>query len=420
MNQPVGEVTPLSIVYRNIDELTPLPNNARKHSKKQIKQIANSIEAFGFNVPFLIDGNLRLIAGHGRLAASQVLGIRQVPTIRLEHLDESQMRAFMIAENRIAENATWNRTILAEHMKVLSEVNLDFNLETTGFEMKEIDLMVAGLTPLAVDRDHSDEVLANPAIRNPVSRSGDLWRLGDHCLVCGDPSEARNYSSLLTNAMRAGTLITTIPTPESTTPLSETVGDRFLESLCNTFRNFVEFSEPSALQFISADWHCTKLVLMAAESAGLVLSDICAEVQESARLGCLLQSQQKITFVFEVGGDKSHRLGSRLETWRHRDMRLRTKKANPKPTSINTSLAVITELILDSTATGEILLAPFLGAGNTLIAAERTGRVCYAIELDPLRVDETVRRWQGITGNEATHDQQGSSFGAMAKVRHDQ
>jgi len=330
------------------------------------------------------------------------------------------MRAFMIAENRIAENATWNRTILAEHMKVLSEVNLDFNLETTGFEMKEIDLMVAGLTPLAVDRDHSDEVLANPAIRNPVSRSGDLWRLGDHCLVCGDPSEARNYSSLLTNAMRAGTLITTIPTPESTTPLSETVGDRFLESLCNTFRNFVEFSEPSALQFISADWHCTKLVLMAAESAGLVLSDICAEVQESARLGCLLQSQQKITFVFEVGGDKSHRLGSRLETWRHRDMRLRTKKANPKPTSINTSLAVITELILDSTATGEILLAPFLGAGNTLIAAERTGRVCYAIELDPLRVDETVRRWQGITGNEATHDQQGSSFGAMAKVRHDQ
>jgi ParB-like nuclease family protein/DNA methylase len=415
MDQSVGEVTPLSIVYRNIDELTPLPNNARKHSKKQIKQIANSIEAFGFCVPFLIDGNLRLIAGHGRLAACQVLGIRQVPTIRLEHLDESQMRAFTIAENRIAENATWNRPILAEHMKALSEINLDFNLETTGFEMKEIDLMVAGLTPSAVDRDHSDEVLANAEIRNPVSRSGDLWRLGDHCLVCGDPSEARNYSSLLTSATRAGTLITTIPTPESTTPLSETAGDRFLESLCNTFRHFVEFSEPSALQFISADWHCTKLVLMAAESAGLALSDICAEVQESGRRGCLLQSQQKMTFVFEVGGDK--RLGSRLETWRHRDMRLRTKKASPKPTSINTSLAVITELILDCTATGEILLAPFLGAGNTLIAAERTGRVCYGIELDPLQVDETVRRWQGITGNEATHDQQGGSFGAMAKGR---
>jgi hypothetical protein len=422
MNYPVGEVTPLSIVYRNVDELTPLPNNARKHSKKQIKQIAKSIEAFGFNVPFLIDGNLHLIAGHGRLAASQVLGIRQVPTIRLDHLDESHMRAFMIAENRIAENATWNRTILAEHMKALSEVNLDFNLETTGFEMKEIDLMVAGLTPSAVDRDHSDGVLAKAEIRNPVSRSGDLWRLGDHCLVCGDPSEARNYSSLLTNATRAGTLITTIPTPESTTALTETAGDRFLEFLCNTFRHFVEFSEPSALQFISAGWHCTKLLLMAAESAGLILSDICAEVHESARLGCLLQSQQKMTFVFEVGGDKSHRLGSRLETWRHRDMRLRTKKANPKPTptSINPSLAMITELILDSTAAGEILLAPFLGAGNTLIAAERTGRVCYAIELDPLQVDETVRRWQRITGNEATHDQQGGSFGTIAKVRHDQ
>lgn len=202
MNQPAWEVTPLSIVYRTIDELTPLPNNARKHSKKQITQIANSIKAFGFNVPFLVDANLGLIAGHGRLAACQVLGIRQVPTIRLEHLDQSQMRAFMIAENRIAENATWNRSILAEHMKALAEVDLDFNLETTGFEMKEINLMVAGLTPSTVDRDHSDEVLANAEIRNPVSRSGDVWRLGDHCLVCGDPSEARNYSSLLTSATR--------------------------------------------------------------------------------------------------------------------------------------------------------------------------------------------------------------------------
>ena len=219
MNYPVGEVTPLSIVYRNVDELTPLPNNARKHSRNQIKQIAKSIAAFGFNVPFLIDGNLHLIAGHGRLAASQVLGIRQVPTIRIDHLDESQMRAFMIAENRIAENATWNRTILAEHMKALSEVDLDFNLETTGFEMKEIDLMVAGLTPSAVDRDHSDEVLANSEIRNPVSRSGDLWRLRDHCLVCRDPSGARNYSSLLANATRAGTLITTIPTAKRSTKL---------------------------------------------------------------------------------------------------------------------------------------------------------------------------------------------------------
>jgi len=375
MNQMVGDRVPLSVVYRNVDELTPLPSNMRKHSKRQVQQIAKSIEAFGFNVPFLVDGNLRLIAGHGRLAACKVLGIPQVPTICLEHLDESQIRAFMIAENRIGENATWNRTILAEHMKALSEVNLDFHLEATGFEMKEIDLMIAGLTPSAVEPDHSVEVLANPEISDPVSRSGDLWRLDDHRLVCGDPSDARNYSSLLTRATRAGTLITTIPTPESITPLSKMAGD-LLESLCTTIRHFVEFSEPYALQFISADWHCMKLLLVAAESAGLALSDICAEVKESGRRGCLLQSQQKMTFVFEVVGDKSHRLGSRLETWLHRDTRLRMKKADPKSTSMNTSLAVITELILGSTAIGEIVLAPFLGTGNTLIAAEQTGRAC--------------------------------------------
>src|SRR5579864_831864 len=141
--------TPLSITYREIKTLHEGPNNSRVHSKRQVAQIARSIEAFGFNVPFLIDSKLRLIAGHGRLAATKLLGLKRVPTICLEHLSEAQIRAFMIADNRLVETGSWDDRLLAEQLKMLSEVDLDFSLEAMGFDMGEIDVMIEGLAPAA-------------------------------------------------------------------------------------------------------------------------------------------------------------------------------------------------------------------------------------------------------------------------------
>src|SRR5215469_9062796 len=135
----------LQIVYRGIDDLEPDPGNPRRHSKKQIRQIADSIKAFGFNVPILLDREGNVIAGHGRLLACRLLGITEVPTLCLEHLTPEQVRAFRIADNRLTEISTWDDRLLAEQLKDLSLQGLDFNIEVTGFEMGEIDLRILSL-----------------------------------------------------------------------------------------------------------------------------------------------------------------------------------------------------------------------------------------------------------------------------------
>ena len=130
----------LAIEYRTVASLTPDPANARLHTDKQVRQIAKSIEVFGFNVPILINAESQVVAGHGRLMACKKLAITEVPTIRLEHLSEHQARAFVIADNRLTENAEWDNRLLGEQLKILSEAEIDFSLEVTGFEMSEIDL----------------------------------------------------------------------------------------------------------------------------------------------------------------------------------------------------------------------------------------------------------------------------------------
>src|SRR5258708_181039 len=166
---------PIAVVYRPIADLKFDPKNPRTHSKRQIRQIARSIEAFGFNVPVLVDGRSQVVAGHGRIMACKEMGWSEVPTIYLEHLSAAQAKAFMIADNRLTENAAWDECLLAEHLKELSLVELDFSLEATGFAMGEIDLLIGGLTPVPAGQvDPADELPADSG--PPVTRPGDLWR----------------------------------------------------------------------------------------------------------------------------------------------------------------------------------------------------------------------------------------------------
>src|SRR6267143_2464837 len=168
----------LKILYRRVDTLQPDPSNPRRHSKKQIRQIAESIKVFGFNVPILTDGNDQTIAGHGRLLAACTLGMTDVPTVCLDHLTPAQARAFMIADNKLTENATWDDRLLAEQLRDLSLNGLDFSLEVTCFEMGEIDLRIASLDDLRVEDEDPADVLPEVAVGPPVSKLGDLWLLG--------------------------------------------------------------------------------------------------------------------------------------------------------------------------------------------------------------------------------------------------
>lgn len=187
----------IAIVYRPLAELKVDPRNPRAHSPKQVRQIARSIEAFGFNVPVLVDGQCKVIAGHGRVMACRLLGWSEVPTIFLEHLSDAQAAAFMIADNRLTENSAWNDRLLAEQLKDLAALNLDFSLELTGFEMGEIDLRIESLTPAGeVDEDPADNLSALAA--GPVvTRSGDIWQLGEHRILCGSALDPAAYAVLL-------------------------------------------------------------------------------------------------------------------------------------------------------------------------------------------------------------------------------
>jgi hypothetical protein len=188
----------LTIQHRPLDTLRLDPTNARKHSKKQIAQIAESVRAFGFNVPVLIDDDNKVIAGHGRFLACKLLGFTEVPTICLDHLSPEQIRAFMIADNRLSENSTWDEILLGEQLKSLSEIDLNFSLEATGFEIGEIDVLIEGVSqPGEVAKDPADED------KVPVSSPGDLWHLGKHRVLCGNALEPGIYERLMTQQLAA-------------------------------------------------------------------------------------------------------------------------------------------------------------------------------------------------------------------------
>ena len=257
----------LAIDYTPTAALKPDPKNPRIHSDKQIQQIARSIETFGFNVPLLVNGDRQVIAGHGRLAAAQRLGLELVPTIRLEHLSDAQLRAFMIADNRLTHISEWDDRLLAEQLKSLAKVELDFNLEITGFEMAEIDTMIEGISPTREGEFDPADRIVEPGV--PVTKPGDIWNLGRHRVLCGDALDEESYAELM-QGRRASSVFTDPPYNdpidgyvsgfgkihhrEFAMASGEMDPDEFIEFLSRNFRNLVRNSVSGSLHFVCLDW----------------------------------------------------------------------------------------------------------------------------------------------------------------------
>jgi DNA modification methylase len=426
----------LSIVYRPTNELTVDSRNPRLHSKKQVRQIAASIEAFGFNVPVLIDAGSKVIAGHGRLLACELLGIKEVPTIRLEHLSETQLRAYVVADNKLTENATWNESLLAEQLKTLSEVELDFKLEAIGFEMGEIEGMVEGLVTATKGKQDPADAIPESSSTQPVTRSGDLWTLGGHRVYCGNALDDSSYQKLM-SGQRAALVFTDPPynVPidgytsgfgrvhhrEFAMASGEMTAAEFTDFLKRAFTCLVAATREGTLHYVCMDWHHLNEILAAAQSVYSEIKSLCVWIKENAGMGSLYRSQHELVFVFKYGRG-THRnniqLGQygrfRTNVWRYpsvtsssrcsEEAMLRENHPTIKPT------ALIADAVLDASARRDIVLDPFLGSGTTVIACQRTGRFCYGIELDPLYVDTAIRRWQAFTGESAVHEQTGRSF----------
>ncbi len=430
----------ISIVYRAIDQLKLDPANPRLHSKKQIRQIANSIETFGFNVPILIDGNDQTIAGHGRLLAACTLGMTDVPTVCLDHLTPAQARAFMIADNKLTENATWDDRLLAQQLKDLSLLGLDFSLEVTGFEMGEIDLRINSLEDKpAQDADPAD-VLPESQAGPPVSKIGDAWLLGRNRLLCGSALDTLAFTALM-GEERAATVfidppynvevdghtsglgaIHHRPFPMASGEMSKAEFTAFLGQAC---RNLAAFSAGGSLHYVCMDWrHLDELLAAGAEAYG-ELKNLCIWVKDTPGMGSLYRSQHELVFVFKQRGG-SHRnnvqLGqfgrNRSNVWRYPGVNSFARStAEGNLLALHPTVkpvAMVADAILDCTARGEIVLDAFLGSGTTVIAAERAGRRCYGLELDPGYVDTAIRRWQALTGGSARHAASGRIFDDLA------
>jgi DNA modification methylase len=435
-----GSGPALAIQDLPIESLKPDPKNARQHCAKQIRQIADSIEAFGFNVPILVDADLNVIAGHGRLLACKRLGWREVPTIRLEHLSETQRRAFMIADNRLTEIASWDDRLLAEQLQALSSVELDFDIETIGFDMGEIDLRIESLNA----KDTSAAEPPIPDVSGPaVSRVGDLWLLGRHRLLCGDARDEAAHAELM-GTERAAAVFTDPPYNvaidghvsglgkvrhrEFVMAAGEMTPEAFTEFLTAALERMKGSSHPGSLAFICMDWRHLSELLAAAHHACLDMLNLCVWTKPNAGMGSLYRSQHELVFVFKLGAGR-HRnnvqLGAygrnRSNVWPYavgpgfgragEEGRLAALHPTVKPT------AMIADAILDVTRRGDIVLDPFLGSGATLMACERIGRRCHGLELDPIYCDVIVRRWQAYAGGTARLATTGESFGAVSAAR---
>lgn len=409
----------LQVSHKPLAALHLDPRNPRQHDKRQISQIAKSIQSFGFNVPILIDKDNKILAGHGRFLASQKLGLSEVPTIQLEHLTEVQARAFAIADNRLTDTSVWDDRLLAEQLCELSKVELTFDIEAIGFTLDEVELRIEGLEEGgATDKDDSIPALPKTP---PVNKPGDLWFLGPHRLLCGDSTIPADVERLM-NGQRAAMTFTDPPyNVDYANSLKDKLRgtDRPIQN-DNLGNGFAAFLEAACVNMIAATDGAVYICMSSSElhtlhnaftKAGGVWSTFIIWAKQTFTLGRADYQRQyePILYGWSATG-KRHWCGARDQG----DVWFFDKPAKNDLHPTMKPVRLVMRALRNSSERGAIVLDPFLGSGTTLIAAERTGRVCYGIELDPAYADCCIRRWQEHTGEQAVHDESGRTFDDLA------
>jgi DNA modification methylase len=436
----------LKVTYHHPDALLLNTANPRLHSRRQISQIARSIETFGFNVPILIDADLKVIAGHGRLLASRDLKATRIPTISIEHLSPEKIRAYAVADNKLTENGAWNEELLVSSFTELSALDLDFSLEVMGFDVAEVDFMIENQAKSRkLENDRADDLGGIP-LGSSVCKAGDIWCLGRHRVLCGNSLQSASYTALL-EGNRADLVFADPPynvrvdghaSPglggvrhrEFAMASGEMDRGQFTDFLTRVCLQLKRFSKPGAINFVCMDWRHAGEMLAAGNEIYSELKNICVWVKHNGGMGSFYRSQHELVFVFKTGG-RPHRNNVQLGKYgRHRTNVWSYRGANDFGRSTEEGyllqmhpttkpVGMVADAILDCSSRGDLVLDPFLGSGTTVIAAERVGRRCFGIEIDPAYVDTIVRRWQAFTGDAARHATTGELFEQQGEaIRH--
>jgi DNA modification methylase len=432
----VNHLRNLNIVYLPIASLTPYAGNPKTHKPRQIRQIADSMRRFGWTNPILIDDDRRLIAGHGRIKAAKLLGFKEVPTIRLSDMSEVEKHAYLLADNRLAENAGWDEELLALELEYVSKLDVEFDLTVTGFDTGTLDFLL-GTTDPKGPGDTADDLPEVDDRRPTVTKPGDLWLLGEHRLLCADATKADSFNRLMGDK-RAQLVFVDPPFNVSINgnvsglgaikhrefvmgsgEMSEAEFARFLKTI---FGHLIAASVDGSIHFVCMDWrHCFEL-LSAARDVYTELKNLCIWNKDNGGMGSLYRSKHELIFVFK-NGHKPHvnnvELGvygrNRTNVWDYpgvnsmREGRLEQLALHPtvKP------VALVADAILDCSKRRGVVLDCFGGSGTTVLACEKTGRLGHLMELDPAYVDVAIRRFHKSTGKATVHAMTQKSFGEM-------
>lgn len=427
----------LQVEYVDPSGLVGYARNARRHSRKQITQIAASIREFGFNNPILVGPDSVLIAGHARLEAARQLTMTEVPVVRLGHLSDAQRRAYIIADNRLAELSDWSVELLELEVQELAKLEIEFPLEIVGFEGAQLEQLTA---PQASKRD--DKADLTPVRQGPaVTQLGDIWLTCDHRVICGDALRTETYAALMPDE-QARVVFTDPPfnlkIDGHVSGLGNTKHREFLQGSGEMSRpEFTEFlrqfmsnaagvSVDGAIHFIACDWRHLSELTAASEQVYSEFKQLIVWMKSSGGMGTFYRSRHEFFGVYKVGTaphTNTFGLGDtgryRTNCWEYPGVNTfgpgRDEALAMHPTV--KPVALVADAIRDVSHRGEVVLDPFGGSGTTLIAAEKTSRKARLIDLDPLFVDVICRRWAAYKGEPARLKSTGQTFDEVAAVR---
>lgn len=427
------------IVYRNPASLRPYPGNPRRHPEQQIVKLEASIGHFGFALPVLVSEAGEIIVGHARVIAAQRLGMTEVPALVVSDWSASEIRAYRLADNRLAELAQWDEEALSIELSAIIELD-DTPIELLGWETAEIDVLLAqgaGASPAA--NDPADDIPEPPD--EPVSQTGDLWQLRKHRLLCGSSLEPESWAMLLGSDVAA--MVFTDPPynvqinghvsglgkarhAEFVTASGELSTGEFTAFLTRSIGSMLPHLKDGAVLDICMDWRHMVELQAALEANSLGLLNLCFWNKTNGGMGSLYRSKHELVFIAKKGRvchTNNVQLGRhgryRTNVWDYAGVNSfgRTRMADLADHPTVKPVALVAEAIRDVTYHGEIVLDGFAGSGTTVLAAERTRRRCYAIEIEPRYVDVAVRRWEKLTGAKAALAGTGETFDEVAARR---
>lgn len=422
----------LEIEYLPIDDIRPSPRNARTHSKKQIAQLVKSIMKFGMNTAIGIADDGEIVYGHARAQAARDVGLTEVPIVRLSHLTPDERRAYLLADNRLALDAGWDRELLALELKELDA--LDFDLPDLGFSLPELDTLFEEFNEARTEGwDSVDDQIPPEGIAT-VTQAGDIWLLGNHKLIKGDARMPEVYASLLGDE-QVGVIFSdppyNVPIEDNVSGLGrvrhenfamacgEMSPDQFVEFLVDGFTPAAAACRDGAIAFVCMDWrHMTEL-----NTAGMrvfdELKNVCIWNKKNAGMGTFYRSKYEMIFVFKKGTAPHLNTFGLGESGRHRSNVWDyagvsgLSKSGLDDLAMHPTVkpvAMIIDALKDCSSRGDIVLDNFGGSGSTLIAAEKCGRKARLIEFDPRYCDTIIRRWQNYTGKKAILIDSGATF----------